>query len=133
MSSLADFLLTYAPLPTLPYHLTHYVPGVTPFSTQPAVVGALVGYLVIIFGIREIMRTRQPRGLNLLFQAHNLILSSGSAVLLALMLEEILPIYWKHGVFYAICGRPAWTHVRFIWAFCLRESSHFGSEWSSTI
>ncbi|KAF8506698.1 elongase of fatty acids ELO [Russula emetica] len=109
MSPLADSILKHVPLPQLPYHLTHYVRGATPLSTQPVVIGILAGYLATIFGIREIMKTRQPQKLTFLFQVHNVILSSGSALLLALMLEEILPIYWRHGVFYALCNGGAWT------------------------
>lgn len=108
---LADLLLQYAPLPAVPYHLTHYVPGATPMSTQPVVLGTLVGYLVVIFGIQAIMRNRSPLKLTFLFQVHNVILSAGSALLLALMLEEILPKVWSHGVFYAICNPAVWTEV----------------------
>lgn len=111
MAPLADFLLKYIPIPHIPYHLTHYVRGATPLSTQPVVLSVLAGYLATIFGIREIMKTRQPQKLTFLFQVHNVILSSGSALLLALMLEEILPIYWRHGLFYAMCDVGAWTEV----------------------
>ncbi|KAI0322329.1 GNS1/SUR4 membrane protein [Amylostereum chailletii] len=106
---LADFILQHAPNPQLPYYLTHYVRGASPLSTRPVVVGVLVGYLAVIFGIRELMKSHSPRKLTLLFQIHNVILSSGSALLLALMLEEILPILWKHGPFYTLCGASAWT------------------------
>ena len=109
---LADLILQHAPLPELPYYLTHYVQGATPLSTRPVVVATLVGYLAVIFGIREIMKPRQALKLQFLFQVHNVILSSGSAILLALMLEEILPIFWKNGPFYAICNAGAWTEVR---------------------
>ena len=111
MARLADIILKHVPLPQLPYHLSHYVRGATPLSTQPVVIGVLAGYLATIFGIREIMKTRQPQKLTFLFQVHNVILSSGSALLLALMLEEILPIYWRHGLFYALCDANAWTEV----------------------
>jgi hypothetical protein len=111
MAPLADFILKYVPLPQIPYHYTHYVRGATPLSTQPVVLSMLAGYLAAIFGIREIMKTRQPQKLTFLFQVHNAILSSGSALLLVLMLEEILPIYWRHGVFYALCNAGAWTEV----------------------
>lgn len=113
MARLADFLLQVAPLPNLPYHLTHYVRGATPLSTQPVVLGILAGYLATIFGIREIMKTRQPQKLTFLFQVHNALLSSGSALLLVLMLEEIVPIYWRHGLFQALCGAGAWTEVSY--------------------
>ena len=114
MAPLADFLLEYLPVPHIPYHYTHYVRGATPLSTQPVVLSILAGYLATIFGIREIMKTRQPQKLTFLFQVHNIILSSGSALLLALMLEEIFPIYWRHGTFYAMCNVGAWTEVRVI-------------------
>jgi fatty acid elongase 3 len=111
MAPLADFILKHVPLPQIPYHLTHYVRGATPLSTQPVVLAVLAAYLATIFGIREIMKTRQPQKLTFLFQVHNALLSSGSALLLALMLEEILPIYWQHGTFYALCNAKAWTEV----------------------
>lgn len=112
MAPLADFLLTYAPLPSLPHYLTSYVQGETPLSTQPTVVAALVSYLVIIFSIREVMKNQQPLKLQFFFQLHNIILSSGSALLLALIVEEIAPIVWKHGLFYGMCNNAAWTPVR---------------------
>ena len=111
MAPLADFILKHVPIPHIPYHLTHYVRGATPISTQPVVLAILAGYLTTIFGIREIMKTRQPQKLTFLFQVHNALLSSGSALLLVLMLEEIVPIYWRHGVFYALCNVEAWTEV----------------------
>jgi len=111
MAPLADFILKHVPIPQIPYHYTHYVRGATPLSTQPVVLSVLAGYLATIFSIREIMKTRQPQKLTFLFQVHNAILSSGSALLLALMLEEILPIYWRHGLFYALCNGGAWTEV----------------------
>jgi hypothetical protein len=61
MAPLADFHLKHAPIPRLPYHLTHYVRGATPLSNQPVVLSVLAGFLATIFGIREIMKTRQPQ------------------------------------------------------------------------
>jgi hypothetical protein len=110
MAPLADFLLTYIPF-RLPRHLSSYVVGETPFSTTPVVVSMLAGYLTVIFGIKFLMTNRQPYKLTTLFQMHNAILSSGSALLLALMLEEIVPRIWKHGLFHALCAEEAWTPV----------------------
>jgi hypothetical protein len=66
---LATFLASVAPsaLYPLPYQLTHWVPGntnvgfthaarTTPLSTTPQVVAAILTYLVVIFGGRELMR-----------------------------------------------------------------------------
>lgn len=47
--------------------------------------------------------------LQALFQLHNLLLTSVSGVLLALMVEQLAPIIWNHGLFYAICAQEAWT------------------------
>lgn len=110
MAPLADFLVSNIPF-TLPRHLYTYVPGQTPLSTTPTVVIALTSYLAIIFGIQAFMKTRQPQKLNTLFQAHNVFLSSGSLLLLVLMLEEIVPIAWNRGIFSALCNEKSWTPV----------------------
>lgn len=108
MAPLADFLLAYVPI-SLPTHLTTYVPGETPLSTTPAVLGTLTAYLAVIFGIKAFMKNKQPHKLTPLFQTHNVILSSGSLLLLLLMLEEIVPILWNQGVFNALCAEESWT------------------------
>jgi hypothetical protein len=78
---------------------------------QPVVIATLVGYLGLIFGIQAFMRDKQPLKLQFLFQLHNVILSSGSLLLLILMLEEILPIGLRLGPYGMICGEKAWTKV----------------------
>ncbi|KAF8873708.1 fatty acid elongase [Gymnopilus junonius] len=108
MYSLATFLLDKIPF-RLPPHLYSYVSGVTPLSTNKAVFMALTSYLVIIFSIKAVMKNQQPLKLTRLFQLHNVVLSSGSLLLLALMLEEILPMIWNHGLHYAMCSEHAWT------------------------
>jgi fatty acid elongase 3 len=110
MVSLADLLLAYIPY-RLPTHLYSYVSEVTPLSTDKAVLSALATYLVTIFSIQAFMKSRQPLKLTTLFQIHNVILSSGSALLLALMLEEILPVVWNRGLYHAICAAEAWSPV----------------------
>lgn len=47
--------------------------------------------------------------LKLPFLVHNIALAFGSFWLLALMLEEILPITQRNGPFYSICSPGAWT------------------------
>ena len=110
MVSLADFLLSQIPY-RLPPHLYSYVKAQTPLSTDKSVVSALVAYLTVIFGIQAFQKNRPAQKLTTLFQAHNVFLSVGSALLLALMLEEILPIMWKHGLYYSLCSEHAWTPV----------------------
>ncbi|KAF5375032.1 hypothetical protein D9758_000283 [Tetrapyrgos nigripes] len=108
MAPLADFLLAHVPF-SLPPHLHSYIPGKTPLSTTPTVLSALISYLVVIFGIQAAMKNQPPRKLNALFQVHNVILSSGSLLLLVLMMEEIVPIIWKEGIFDGMCAPPSWT------------------------
>lgn len=114
MPNLADSLLASGILPKLPYHYTHYVQNVTPLSSTTAVVAALATYLAVIFGLREVMKSQKPMKLQFLFQLHNMVLSSGSLLLLVLFLEEIVPIVWKHGVFHGLCSADAWTPVRVV-------------------
>jgi len=108
--SLADFIEKNVPLP-LPHYITHYVAGQTPISTNKAVGTALVSYLAIIFGLQELMKTRQPLKLNALFQLHNVVLTLGSGLLLACMAEEVVPILWRTGLFNAVCSTKSWTPV----------------------
>jgi hypothetical protein len=116
MINLADLILTYIPLPAVPSHLTTWQPGKTPLSTTPVVLSVMAGYLTTIFTIQHLLRDKPAYVLNTLFRAHNIILSVGSGILLALMVEEIGPIWWKHGFRYAICSTNAWTPVSTI--FC---------------
>lgn len=117
MAPLADLIASYAPF-TLPYHLTHYVKGETPLSTTPVVVSTLAGYLALIFSIQALMKDRQPMKLQYLFQAHNVFLSSGSLLVLFLMLEEIIPVGFKLGPFGMLCGEKAWTGVGVFFSSC---------------
>lgn len=59
------------------------------------------------------MKGRQPFGASLKypFLIHNLALTIGSGALLAVMLEEIIPILRHGGLFYGICHEAAWTAV----------------------
>ncbi|WVQ71342.1 hypothetical protein IAR50_000870 [Cryptococcus sp. DSM 104548] len=96
-------------LPNPPQWLTTWVPGESPLSTQKAVVAAIGTYLLVIFGGREIMKNRPAFKLQIPFQIHNVYLTLGSGLLLALMLEEIVPMYLRHGFFFAICNGQAFT------------------------
>ncbi|KAF7357185.1 Elongation of fatty acids protein [Mycena sanguinolenta] len=106
--SLADLILAHAPF-TLPRHLYSLVEGQSPLSTPLVVFGSLASYLTLIFGIQAAMKNHPPLRLNTLFQAHNIILSGGSLLLLALLIEEAIPIIWKIGFFNAMCSEASWT------------------------
>lgn len=117
---LADLLLAYLPVQVtshVPSYFTSWQPGVTPLSTTPVVISCGVSYLATIFTIQHLLRDKPAYVLNTWFRAHNIVLSVGSGVLLWLMVEEIGPIAWKHGIRYAICDSNAWTPVSFLSLF----------------
>ncbi|KAJ3535467.1 hypothetical protein NM688_g6970 [Phlebia brevispora] len=114
MAPLADFILAHVPLPTLPYYLTSYVKGKTPLSTPWEVFPTLLAYLVIIFSTQAFMKDRAPFRPQRLFQLHNVILSGGSLLLMVLILEEVIPMVFKNGVFFGMCSTDMWTsHLEF--------------------
>lgn len=87
-----------------------FVPGDTPMSTLVATSTMLITYYVTVFAGREFMKNREPFKLNSLFMAHNLFLTAFSGTLLALFIEQLLPILWRYGTFYAICNHGGgWT------------------------
>ncbi|RLV94782.1 Elongation of fatty acids protein 2 [Spathaspora sp. JA1] len=104
---------------TLVSSLTHntFVPSqftfdtTLPLSTFPAVVTGISTYYVVIFGGDFIFKKFQikPFVLNGLFQIHNLLLTTLSLVLLVLMVEQLIPMIYHHGLYYAICHPNAWS------------------------
>ncbi|CDO54556.1 hypothetical protein DV113_000019 [Geotrichum candidum] len=80
-----------------------------PFSTTTPVLLAIVVYYVVIFGGREVMKNFEPKRLNLLFQIHNLFLTILSLTLFLLLVEQLVPILYNHGILYAICNTGSWT------------------------
>lgn len=110
MFSLADLLLSNIPY-RLPRRFYTYVEGVTPLSSTRSVLVALASYLAIIFFIQAFLRKRQAHKLTTLFRIHNILLSSGSLIVLILVVEEILPFLWNHGIYHALCAENVWTPV----------------------
>ncbi|KAF2246138.1 GNS1/SUR4 membrane protein [Trematosphaeria pertusa] len=87
-----------------------FKPGETPISTLKSCSAVLISYYIIIFGGRELMRDRQPLQLSFLFKLHNFYLTAISGILLALFAEQLIPMVWRHGVFFAICDHNGgWT------------------------
>ncbi|KAF1799108.1 fatty acid elongase [Mucor lusitanicus] len=86
-----------------------FVSGRTPLSTNKEVISSCIAYFVIIFGGRELMKNRPAFKLQKLFQLHNLCLTVVSAALLVLIVEQIFPQLYHHGLLYAICSPRNWT------------------------
>ncbi|KAK0551359.1 Fatty acyl-CoA elongase/Polyunsaturated fatty acid specific elongation enzyme [Tilletia horrida] len=91
-------------------------PPHSPWSSFPSIAFTLVGYLATIFGLRAafnkgILTRPNPnsRQLKTIFLLHNIALSLGSALLLAAIMEEILPIWLGKGFFTAICAKESYT------------------------
>lgn len=83
--------------------------GETPLSTFKETLSMIIIYLVVVFGGREVMRTRKPLQLNGPFMAHNFLLTVVSGALLVLFAEQLLPTLWKYGLYENICGGSGWT------------------------
>jgi len=87
-----------------------FVPHQTPISTHKSVAFSLIAYYIIILGGRELMKDRQAFKLNTWFKLHNLTLTVISGALLALFLEQLIPIIARQGIFNAICKyEGGWT------------------------
>lgn len=55
------------------------------------------------------MTNMQAYRFQYLFQFHNFLLTLASGALLALMVEQLFPIVYNHGLLYAVCAKDAWT------------------------
>lgn len=86
-----------------------FVEGKLPLSDLRHVAIAIALYYIIIFGGRAVLRPFKPFKLNCLFQIHNLILTSVSFTILILMVEQLIPMISKYGLYYSICNIGAWT------------------------
>lgn len=80
-----------------------------PLNKFQDVLMVLVAYYLIIFNTKFLISNYKPFKLSLLFQIHNLFLTIISLILLHSFLDQIIPIYWKNGLYYSICNSDAWT------------------------
>ncbi|KAF9936396.1 hypothetical protein BGZ65_002425 [Modicella reniformis] len=85
------------------------IEGITPLSTQRETVMWTITYFVVIFGGRQIMKSQEAFKLKHLFIFHNFLLTITSGSLLLLIIENMIPMLARHGLFYSICATGAWT------------------------
>lgn len=79
-------------------------------SFQPVVTAIVVYYIIINSGQFVFNKfDLKPWKLTHLFQLHNLMLTLISLTLLLLMVEQLVPILYRNGIFYAICNAGSWT------------------------
>lgn len=104
-----------------------FIEGELPLSTFPPVAASIAVYYIVIFGGDFIFKkfAIKPLVLNGLFQFHNLFLTTLSLSLFLLMIEQLVPIIYHHGLFYAICNEGAWTqelvtlyYLNYLTKFC---------------
>ena len=87
-----------------------FVPFETPMSTLKSTSIFIVIYYFIIFGGREMMRSREAFKLKSLFLIHNFYLTAISGILLVLFIEQLIPELARNGIFHAICHHDGgWT------------------------
>ena len=86
-----------------------FVHGKTPVSTLPAALAIITAYYVIIFSGKTFMADKKALRLNALFQIHNVLLTFLSGSLLALAMEQLIPILLRNGLFYGICSYQSYT------------------------
>lgn len=74
-------------------------------------IGIIIVYYIVIFGGRALSsKLKLPAlKLNFLFQLHNIVLTLLSLSLLLLATEQLIPILYNHGLFYAICHKNAFA------------------------
>jgi len=81
--------------------------GNVPLSQLHEVVFGFALYLTVVFSIQHIMKKHNPIRLKWFNFLHNCILCVGSAILVTLFMEIIIPMIYHHGFYYSICNPAA--------------------------
>ncbi|AET38465.1 fatty acid elongase ELO3 Ecym_2766 [Eremothecium cymbalariae DBVPG len=74
-------------------------------------IGVIIAYYATVFGGQAVLRAADVPAvkMNFLFQLHNVLLTVVSFVLLVLMVEQVVPMLYRHGLFWSICSPGAFT------------------------
>ncbi|ODV86377.1 hypothetical protein CANARDRAFT_27600 [[Candida] arabinofermentans NRRL YB-2248] len=88
-----------------------FIPNETFLANLRDALSIIAVYYTVIFGGQFIMNKldAKPIKLNFLFQLHNIFLTTVSLILLLVMIEQLIPLVYYNGIFYAICGEGAYT------------------------
>ncbi|CAH6722820.1 elongation of fatty acids protein 2 [[Candida] jaroonii] len=88
-----------------------WIEGEVPLSTLPPALIMVAVYYTLVFGGNYIFKKFKltPLVLNGPFQIHNIFLTSLSFTLLILMVEQVFPMIYYHGLYWSICSPKAWT------------------------
>lgn len=81
-----------------------WVAGVTPLSELSTPIIAVVCYLSGIFGLRQVMKSREPIKCQTLLAAHNLSLSFVSLVMFVAVVWNMLPRLLEYGFTESVCN-----------------------------
>ncbi|ODV63478.1 fatty acid elongase ELO3 [Ascoidea rubescens DSM 1968] len=86
-----------------------FISGKTFMANGYVVIGMMLGYYAVIFGGKYLIKyfKIKPFKLNFLFQLHNIFLSTFSGILLLLIIEQVVPIYFRNDFYYSICAKEA--------------------------
>jgi len=83
--------------------------GVTPLSTYEEVSFSIFLYLIVIFAVQWIMKSRKCPEIKTLVILHNLFLSVSSLIVLVLILSIIFPLLYQNGLYWSICSEKVYS------------------------
>ncbi|GCE97302.1 elongation of fatty acids protein [Zygosaccharomyces mellis] len=88
-----------------------YIEGQTFMADGWKAMGVIAFYITLISGGQWFLRkvSAPPMKLHVLTSLHNVLLTLMSLVLLLLLAEQLVPMIYEHGLFYAICDEQAFA------------------------